>query len=231
MASTSTNNARSPASRGPHAEILCSRMNISAPVAEPELETGLVIWLFGYSGAGKSTLADGLAHGLRLETGRDVLRLDGDRLRQGVCSGLGFTDSDRTENLRRAAEIARLGVESGLIVVASFITPREAHRKLVQEIVGASAISFVYVATSLGVCRARDAKGIYRDNGTTPTPSSPENFETPVATAVALHVDSGDIDVRVPLGRLARFVGQMLKRRPSAGSSLSTRVEQGSAPA
>lgn len=119
-----------------------------------------VFWLLGLSGAGKSTLARSLADSLRAE-GRPVLTLDGDRLREGLCAGLGFSDEDRAENLRRAAEVARLATESGLTVVAAFITPREENRAEVARVVGEERIRFVHVAAPLEVCRSRDVKGLY----------------------------------------------------------------------
>ncbi len=125
-------------------------------------EPGHVFWLFGLSGAGKSTLAGALARELRAAP-RDVrpLLLDGDRLRAGLCAGLGFDDASRTENLRRAAEVARLGVESGLTVIASFITPLEEQRRMIAGIVGSGRLSLVHVAAPLATCRRRDVKGLY----------------------------------------------------------------------
>ena len=119
-----------------------------------------VFWLFGLSGAGKSTLAAVLATELR-RAGHGVLALDGDRLREGLSAGLGFAAADRRENLRGAAEVARLGCESGLVVVASFITPAEEQRALVRGIVGADRLALVHVDTPLAVCAARDVKGLY----------------------------------------------------------------------
>lgn len=98
---------------------------------------------------------------LRLHSFSNPLMLDGDRLRLGLCSKLGFSDADRTENLRRAAEVARISIESGIHVVASFITPREMQRQLVQEIIGFAHVSFIHVSASLAVCRTRDVKGLY----------------------------------------------------------------------
>ena len=122
---------------------------------------GHVFWLFGLSGAGKSTLAEALRRDLLFRNARGVLMLDGDRLRSGLNQGLGFSDEDRDENLRRAAEVARLGVENGLTVIAAFITPREEQRRRVEEIVGADRISMVYIDSPLAVCRQRDVKGLY----------------------------------------------------------------------
>lgn len=122
--------------------------------------SGHVFWLFGLPCAGKSTLAASLIDRLRPH-GRGVLALDGDILRAGLCRGLGFSDPDRTENLRRAAEVARLGADSGLCVVASFITPLNAHRRLIREIVGRDRSSFIFADAPLEVCRQRDVKGLY----------------------------------------------------------------------
>jgi adenylyl-sulfate kinase len=121
---------------------------------------GHVFWLCGLSGAGKSTLADALAAGLR-ESGIAVLALDGDALRAGVCRGLGFSAADRAENLRRAAEVARLAADSGLCTVASFITPLHANRQMVDAILGPTGWSLVYLDAPLDVCRQRDVKGLY----------------------------------------------------------------------
>jgi len=119
-----------------------------------------VFWLFGLSGAGKSTLADLFAAELRAR-GIPVLALDGDAVRSGLCAGLGFSDEARTENLRRSAEVARLALDSGLGVVASFITPLESQRRLITRIIGAEALSLVFLDAPLATCQARDVKGLY----------------------------------------------------------------------
>jgi len=124
-----------------------------------EPKSAHVFWLFGLSGAGKSTLARHLSRQLRGE-GRSVLALDGDELRAGLCQGLGFSDEDRTENLRRAAEAAKLGLASNLCVVAAFITPLESHRRLVAGILGPD-LSLIHVSAPFEVCRTRDVKGLY----------------------------------------------------------------------
>lgn len=121
---------------------------------------GRVFWLCGLSGAGKSTLATGLATALRAR-GCPVLALDGDILRTGLCAGLGFSPEGRAENLRRAAEVARLGAASGLTVVAAFITPLEANRHLVTRLVGSDLCDLIHVDAPVEVCRARDVKGLY----------------------------------------------------------------------
>jgi adenylyl-sulfate kinase len=119
-------------------------------------------WLFGLSGAGKSTLATRLSRQIRAD-GIPVLSLDGDDLRAGLCLGLGFSDSDRAENLRRSAEVAKLALRSGISVVASFITPLENHRQLIQGIFQPAELSFIFVSAPLEVCRNRDVKGLYAE--------------------------------------------------------------------
>jgi adenylylsulfate kinase len=124
------------------------------------LPLGRVFWLFGMSGAGKTTLALRLAAHLR-KIGHAVLMLDGDQLRTGVCRDLGFSDDARRENIRRAAEIARLASEQGYIVIAAFITPFEASRARAREIIGAEHLDLIWADAPLEVCRQRDPKGLY----------------------------------------------------------------------
>ena len=124
------------------------------------LTPGHTFWLCGLSGAGKSTLAAALSVALR-ERGLPVLALDGDALRTGLCKGLGFSAADRAENLRRAAYAARVASDSGLITVGSFITPLQANRDMVREILGSNCCSLVFVDAPLAVCQQRDVKGLY----------------------------------------------------------------------
>lgn len=162
---------------------------------------GHTLWLCGLSGSGKSTLAGRLAAALRAE-GRGVLELDGDRARAGLCRGLGFTDADRSENLRRAAEVARLGVESGLVVVASFITPLAAQRTLARGIVGAGHFSLVHVAAPLEICRQRDVKGLYA-RGTPQLTGVAQPFEIPADADLVL--DTATASVEATAARLLDF--------------------------
>ena len=118
------------------------------------------IWLYGLSGSGKSTLAAALERALHAE-GRLTTLLDGDLLRTGLNAGLGFTDDDRRENVRRASEVARLFNQTGVIAVCSFITPRRALRTLARQIVGDDNFFQVYVKASVETCRQRDVKGLY----------------------------------------------------------------------
>ncbi len=123
-------------------------------------QRSLTIWLYGLSGSGKSTLATALERRLH-EEGRLTTLLDGDLLRTGLNAGLGFSDDDRRENVRRAAEVARLFNQTGVVAVCSFITPRRALRTLARQIAGDENFFQVYVKASVETCRARDVKGLY----------------------------------------------------------------------
>lgn len=122
-------------------------------------QRGQVLWLYGLSGSGKSTLAAALQHRLHDE-GRHVVALDGDNIRSGLNSNLGFTDEDRLENIRRIAEVAKLLAHSGSIVLVSFITPRRKLRDLARSILG-DDLTLGYVKASYEVCQERDPKGLY----------------------------------------------------------------------
>lgn len=124
-------------------------------------QKGHVLWLFGLSGSGKSTIADALAARLHQDS-RFSFVLDGDVLRKGLNKDLGFSDEDRAENLRRAAEVAKVLCESGMIVIVSFITPLETNRKLIRSILGDADLSFVFVDCPLERCEERDPKSLYK---------------------------------------------------------------------
>lgn len=126
-------------------------------------QRGAVIWLTGLSGSGKSTLATGLDGQLH-RRGLSSYILDGDNLRHGLCSNLGFTDEDRSENIRRAGEAARLMADAGFIVICSLISPFRADRDRVREICHRDGIPFaeVYVNAPLEVCEDRDPRGLYK---------------------------------------------------------------------
>jgi adenylylsulfate kinase len=120
-----------------------------------------VIWLFGLSGSGKSTLVTALERRL-FHDGFVTAHLDGDNLRTGLTRGLGFSDADREENNRRAAEVAKLFLDAGLICLNSFITPKESLRALARDIIGAENLLEIYVECSFETCRKRDVKGLYK---------------------------------------------------------------------
>ena len=120
----------------------------------------MVFWLTGLSGAGKSTLAHEAERQL-FEEGRQVLVLDGDRIRSGLCSDLGFSEDARRENIRRIAHAAKLFVEHGFICICSFISPTRSSRENAAKIIGASDFREILVECSLATCETRDVKGFY----------------------------------------------------------------------
>jgi bifunctional enzyme CysN/CysC len=122
---------------------------------------GAVLWCTGYSGAGKSTVAKALVREL-FAAGVQVMLLDGDNVRHGLCGDLGFSDRDRTENIRRVAEVAKLFFEQGNLVVCTFISPFRADREFARSIMPPGTFHEVFVKCDLEVCRRRDPKGLYR---------------------------------------------------------------------
>ncbi len=120
-----------------------------------------IVWLTGLSGCGKSTIAVALEHVLIFE-GHAAYVLDGDNLRHGLNSDLGFSPEDRAENVRRAGELARLVADAGLIVIASFISPYAADRQRVRQLVGPDEFIEVFVDAPVEVCEKRDPKGLYK---------------------------------------------------------------------
>ena len=122
---------------------------------------GAVLWCTGYSGSGKSTVAKALVREL-FAAGCQVMLLDGDNVRHGLCGDLGFSDRDRTENIRRVAETAKLFYEQGNLVVCTFISPFRADRAFARSIMPDGAFHEIFVKCDLEVCRRRDPKGLYR---------------------------------------------------------------------
>ena len=121
---------------------------------------GCVVWLTGLSAAGKSTLAVELEREL-FHAGRQVFVLDGDNLRHGLCSDLGFSPDAREENIRRVAEVAKLFAEAGIICITAFISPYRAGRDLARRITPPGQFLEVYLSTPLAACEHRDPKGLY----------------------------------------------------------------------
>ena len=120
-----------------------------------------VIWFTGLSGSGKSTIASALEKRL-YSLGRHTYVLDGDNVRHGLNRDLGFTDADRIENIRRVAEVARLMVDAGLLVIVSFISPFRNEREAARNLMGEGEFLEVFVDAPLDVCEARDPKGLYK---------------------------------------------------------------------
>lgn len=135
-------------------------------VSRSERETllgqrGCTIWLTGLSGSGKSTIAVAAEKALA-EAGRLTYILDGDNIRHGLNSNLGFSPEDRTENIRRIGEVSKLFTDAGVIVFSSFISPYRADRDAVREIMGDGDFIEVWVDASVETCEGRDVKGLYK---------------------------------------------------------------------
>jgi adenylyl-sulfate kinase len=162
----------------------------------------VTVWLTGLSGSGKSTLAQALEARL-VALGRACYRLDGDNLRHGLNRDLGFSPEDRRENIRRAAEVARLMNDAGLIVVTAFISPYRDDRAKARRIIGEERFVEVYLSTDLATCEKRDAKGLYAKARRGEIPeftgiNAP--YETP--TAPELVLDTAALTIDAAAGRL-----------------------------
>ena len=120
-----------------------------------------VLWFTGLSGSGKSTVAGALETRLA-QLGYHTYLLDGDNVRHGLCSDLGFSEQDRRENIRRIGELAKLMADAGLIVLSAFISPHQAERKLVRDLLPEGEFLEVFVNTPLEICEQRDPKGLYK---------------------------------------------------------------------
>jgi len=121
----------------------------------------VVIWLTGLSGSGKTTIAESL-NAVVLKKGYFTKHFDGDEIRKGINKDLGFSVEDRQENVRRISEISKLFLDSGLIVICSFISPTKEMRELARSIIGSGRFIEVFVNAPLEVCEKRDPKGLYK---------------------------------------------------------------------
>lgn len=123
-------------------------------------QRGNMIWMTGLSGSGKSTVAIGVERELQ-KRGILCRILDGDNIRAGINSNLGFSEEDRRENIRRIAEIGKLFVDTGIVTIACFVSPTKELREMAREIIGEKDFREVYIATPLEECERRDVKGLY----------------------------------------------------------------------
>ncbi len=124
-------------------------------------QRGKVLWLTGLSGSGKSTLAIQLERKL-FEAGFFSKVLDGDNIRTGINNNLGFSEAERMENIRRISEVARLFLDTGIICINAFISPKRAMRDMARSIVGPGDFIEIYVNAPLDICESRDVKGLYQ---------------------------------------------------------------------
>ena len=128
--------------------------------AQTHHRAGSVVWLTGLSGAGKSTIAEKLEETLR-QRGRHTYVLDGDKVRTGLCSDLGFSPEARKENIRRIAEVARLFADAGIVCIVAFISPYRADRDRARALMPSGRFIEAYLSTPLEICEQRDTKGLY----------------------------------------------------------------------
>lgn len=164
-----------------------------------------ILWLTGLSGAGKTTLALGLERSL-FENGYQVVMIDGDDFRRTISTDLGFSNSDRSENIRRAGAVASVLVNAGVLVIAAFISPYRSDRERLREL-HSSDFHEIWLSADIAVCEKRDVKGMYararRGEIATFTGVS-DKYEPP--TAPNLVIDTGSVDVSASLQELRHYV-------------------------
>ena len=169
-------------------------------------QRGMMIWFTGLSGSGKSTIAIALER--ELQRRRLLCRiLDGDNIRSGINSNLGFSPEDRVENIRRIAEVGKLFVDTGIITLAAFISPTNELRRMAARIIGEQDFHEVYVSTPLEECERRDVKGLYakarrgeiRDFTGISAP-----FEVPEHPALSL--DTSQLTVEESVDRILKLI-------------------------
>ena len=157
-----------------------------------------VLWFTGLSGSGKSAIANVLEKKLHA-MGKHTYTLDGDNVRRGLNRDLGSTDADRVENIRRAAETAKLFVDAGMIVITSFISPFISERRMAREMMGPDEFLEVFVDTPLAVCEGRDVKGLYAKarNGDIPNFTGIDSpYEIPETAEIIVNGDQGDAETQ-----------------------------------
>jgi bifunctional enzyme CysN/CysC len=177
-------------------------------------QRGVTVWLTGLSGSGKSTVAKLLERRL-IGLGRAAYLLDGDNLRHGLNRDLGFSMADRTENIRRVAEVARLFNDAGLIVITAFISPYRRDRDAAREIVGTDRFLEVFVDTPLEICEQRDPKGLYRKaraGEIAQFTGVSDPYEAPEKAELVLPGHGVEVEVSVE-----RVIGDLVQRGVFAG--------------
>lgn len=169
------------------------------------------VWLTGLSGAGKSTIAFELERRL-MASGRLAFVLDGDNIRHGLSRDLGFSPEDRSENIRRIAEVAKLFNDAGLVVISSFISPYRQDRVLAREIIGADRFIEIYVCADIQICEQRDPKGLYkkaRAGGLAEFTGITAPYEAPEAPALA--IDTGHLTIEQSVSEILKQLSPYLR--------------------
>lgn len=169
---------------------------------------GGVLWFTGLSGSGKSTLAHAVEEALHRQGVRTFV-LDGDNIRQGLCKDLGFSEEDRTENIRRIGEVSKLMMEAGVLVLTAFISPFRRDRNIVRELVAEGDFIEIFCDAPLAVCEDRDPKGLYKKARAGEIPeftgiSSP--YEAPAAAEVVLR--TGEDSVQDCVGQVIDYLSR-----------------------
>lgn len=188
----------------PHKFIVDNKKRMKRLKQHPKL-----IWFTGLSGSGKSTIANSVEK-LLFDDGYLTYALDGDNVRDGINSDLSFTDTDRRENIRRIGEVAKLMLDAGLIVCASFVSPFISEREKVKSIVGAENFIEIYVSTSLEECERRDVKGLYakaRSGEIKNFTGISSVYEIPISPNI--EIDTKDVDLQ----KSCELIIQMIKSK------------------
>jgi bifunctional enzyme CysN/CysC len=172
---------------------------------------GKVVWLTGLSGAGKSTIANAAESLLYLQGFRTYI-LDGDNIRLGLSKDLGFSDADRVENIRRIAEVAKLMMDAGIVVITAFISPFRAERDMARSLIGSEDFMEVFVDTPLAVAESRDPKGLYQKarRGELPNFTGIDSdYEAPTAPDLTLDTAAFTVD------QCAHTLAEVIINKPS----------------
>lgn len=176
-------------------------------------QRGLMVWFTGLSGSGKSTIAIALERALQ-DRGLLCRILDGDNIRTGINNNLGFSPEDRIENIRRIAEVGKLFVDTGIITLATFISPTNKLREMATSIIGKNDFLEVYISTPLEMCERRDVKGLYakaRKGVIKEFTGISAPFEAPINPDLAL--DTSTLSVEQSVQQLLELILPRVKKK------------------
>ena len=174
-------------------------------------QRGLTVWFTGLSGSGKSTIAVALERRLS-QQGIFSRILDGDNIRTGINRGLGFSEEERRENIRRIAEVSKLFTETGIVTLSAFVSPTNELREMAREIIGKEDFVEIFVATPLEECERRDVKGLYakaRRGEIKDFTGITSPFEAPESPALA--IDTTNLSVEEAVERVLEIIIPKLK--------------------